>query len=533
MSQIRIDDLPVAETLTPEQEELIQGAGLKSFRPTLEALEDRLMMAGDITFSAATGIVTIQGTDAVDTAQVRIVSDSTTNNLPQVEVIHNDRIERFDVSQVKSILFRGEGGDDSFTNQTEGRFAIESRAYGGSGNDVLRGGSATDVFYGEDGNDILYGGAGNDRLYGGAGDDQLYGGLGADLLNGGTGNNTYDAGATDNRRVLYVNFDGADISNADLVKWAGNDWSAAGLDKNKDGIKVEAFLAGKANREDVINTVIWRLHADFRDLDVDVQRHTGLAVEGQKATTLFIGAATIDGQGSGLRGIASAVDVGNKNATDVGFVIHTYQGTDEEVAQFAANTAAHEAGHTFGLKHVDNEGLNDLMRVGGLASNSQNAKNDYTFLDRSLNVAEWPEGSDNVVHTKDAEGKVIQQNSYRTLAANLGLASSVASGSQGVTVSAADRTSGDPDEFGRCGCPLCQGAALSAEAAATLDTSTRSAVGGEQLVTVDPRSGVVTVSPARVQAVAAPASLDPNTAPTDEVFARGFDSDDLTYSRES
>src|SRR5262245_47163000 len=39
VTRIRIDDLPVAENLTPEQEELIQGAGLKSFRPSVEALE--------------------------------------------------------------------------------------------------------------------------------------------------------------------------------------------------------------------------------------------------------------------------------------------------------------------------------------------------------------------------------------------------------------------------------------------------------------------------------------------------------------
>jgi hypothetical protein len=291
MSRIRIDDLPVAENMTPEQEELIQGAGLKSFRPTLEVLEDRLMMAGDITFSADTGKVNIQGTDARDTAQVRIVNDATTNNVPKVEVVHNDRVERFDASQVTSIEFYGAGGDDEFTNNT----AITSRAYGGSGNDVLRGGSGIDVFYGGDGNDSLYGGAGNDRLYGEAGDDHLDGGLGGDLLDGGTGKNTYVSGATDGRRVLYVNFDGADISHADLVKWAGKDWDTAVLDKNKDGIKVEAFLPGVANREDIIRTVMWRLHMDFRDLDVDVQRHTELAVEGQKATTLFVGAATIDG----------------------------------------------------------------------------------------------------------------------------------------------------------------------------------------------------------------------------------------------
>src|SRR5262249_54519049 len=45
MTRIRIDDLPVAENLTPEQEALIQGAGLKSFRPSPEGLEYRFMPA--------------------------------------------------------------------------------------------------------------------------------------------------------------------------------------------------------------------------------------------------------------------------------------------------------------------------------------------------------------------------------------------------------------------------------------------------------------------------------------------------------
>jgi hypothetical protein len=525
MARVRIDDLPVAETLTPEQEELIQGAGLKSFRPTLEAPEDRLMMAGDITFAAATGVVTIQGDGIANRATVMQYQGDPQRgeNGLQVEVKIDFLTKRFDAAQLKSIEFHGAAGDDSFTNYTEGQFAIQSRAYGGSGDDVLRGGSVTDVFYGEDGNDILYGGEGSDRLYGGAGDDQLYGGLGGDLLNGGTGNNTYDAGALDGRRVLYVNFDGADISHDDLVKWAGKDWSATDLDKKKDGIKVQAFLAGEANREEVINQAIWRIHADSRDLDVDLQRHTGLAVEGRKATTLFIGNATIDGL-PGLRGIASDVDVGNDNTTDVGFVVQTWTGTDGEVAQFAANTAAHEAGHTFGLKHVDNAGLNDLMRVGGLATNAQNARNDYTFLDRSLDLAEW---RDKVVHTTDAEGNRIQQNSYRTLAANLGLASPVSSGSLGVAVSAADRTSGDPAEFGGCDCPLCQQSALRAEAAPQAVAAPASFPAAEKAVPARAESSSL-LALGEVQGAASPGiAKDRATALTDEVFAGGFDSGEL------
>lgn len=44
MARIKIEDLPVVENLTPEEEELIFGAGRPSFRPTLESLENREMM---------------------------------------------------------------------------------------------------------------------------------------------------------------------------------------------------------------------------------------------------------------------------------------------------------------------------------------------------------------------------------------------------------------------------------------------------------------------------------------------------------
>jgi hypothetical protein len=44
MARIRIDDLPPGEPLSPEQEELLFGAGFQPFRPMFEALEAREMM---------------------------------------------------------------------------------------------------------------------------------------------------------------------------------------------------------------------------------------------------------------------------------------------------------------------------------------------------------------------------------------------------------------------------------------------------------------------------------------------------------
>jgi hypothetical protein len=57
MARIKIEDLPVADNLTPEQEALIQGAGLRSFRPTFEALEARDVYAVGVTNALGAGLV--------------------------------------------------------------------------------------------------------------------------------------------------------------------------------------------------------------------------------------------------------------------------------------------------------------------------------------------------------------------------------------------------------------------------------------------------------------------------------------------
>jgi len=48
VERIKIEDLPVTENLTPEQEEQVEGAGLRSRRLSLEGLEDRQLMASHL-----------------------------------------------------------------------------------------------------------------------------------------------------------------------------------------------------------------------------------------------------------------------------------------------------------------------------------------------------------------------------------------------------------------------------------------------------------------------------------------------------
>src|SRR5262245_6916622 len=170
MTRIKIDDLLVAEGLSAEQEALILGAGLKSFRPRLEALEVREVPT--ITLGA-TGVLTIQGEGLSAQAKVSMVDGPSGNR--QVQVSLDDgpsgnrqvQVNLFDETQVKSIVFDGTGGNDRFTNDT----SKSSTAYGYGGNDVLIGGSGNDVLYGGDGNDTLYARSVNTKLYGGAGAD--------------------------------------------------------------------------------------------------------------------------------------------------------------------------------------------------------------------------------------------------------------------------------------------------------------------------------------------------------------------------
>jgi hypothetical protein len=95
------------------------------------------------------------------------------------------------------VRYFGDGGDDTFTNNT----TMPTYAEGGDGNDVLTGGFSNDTLIGDDpsgmdvGNDALYGRTGFDDLYGGPGHDALNGGRDGinDRVEGGAGYDTFYA----------------------------------------------------------------------------------------------------------------------------------------------------------------------------------------------------------------------------------------------------------------------------------------------------------------------------------------------------
>ena len=127
----------------------------------------------------------INGTDDSDTASVSMLNPLTV----QAELSGFIPCS-FALADVSSILFHGNDGDDTFTNNT----ALNSNAYGHNGNDSFQGGTAIDVSWGGPGMDSFASSDGADYAYGESGDDQF-------ILNSGN-----------NIESLFVNFGTGDDS---------------------------------------------------------------------------------------------------------------------------------------------------------------------------------------------------------------------------------------------------------------------------------------------------------------------------------
>jgi hypothetical protein len=191
------------------------------------------------------------------------------------------------------------------------------------------------------------------------------------------------------------------------------------LDPEYDGIRVQPFFAGRNDREQIISRLMTLVQEDLRPFGITLQRHRGLAVENQGATTLFLGANGIVGSnGQSNRHQACDIDYGNNNHTDIAFVCDETWDSTEQTALALADVALHEAGHTFGLHHV-NTGQSGLVYLESMGlrytmgrSRMDEWVQDTSFQDRTfvtyVDEFGFPHGPG-------------PQNSYQTLRRNLGL----------------------------------------------------------------------------------------------------------------
>lgn len=222
------------------------------------------------------------------------------------------------------------------------------------------------------------------------------------------------------RNVLYVNFDGATISRADFVRWGGRDWDPVQIFGNvvQNGVRVERFLANRADRDQVINQIIQQLQQDLQPFGITVRRHTGLAVEGAGATTIFVGANPV-----APMGLASDIDRGNDNATDIAFATEAgvgSQGTTQQFVLYNADNILHEAGHTYGLHHVYTEQESQIYQeamgrnytLNQLRERGLTIQDDWFYLDTAFLDRTFVPLVVNGVDHSDGQGP---QNSFRAM----------------------------------------------------------------------------------------------------------------------
>jgi len=154
----------------------------------METLENRQLMAANITANLSGGLLRVEGTPQNDTIIMRQVGS----------VISIDGVKINGSGTINKIEIRGLSGNDVLRADGNGAFnqsvRVPTTIWGGGNNDVIVGGTAADQLHGGSGNDTLKGGGGSDYLYGGSDNDQLFGGAGVDYLYGGSGNDSLFGG---------------------------------------------------------------------------------------------------------------------------------------------------------------------------------------------------------------------------------------------------------------------------------------------------------------------------------------------------
>jgi Ca2+-binding RTX toxin-like protein len=247
----------------------------RSFLPRLEQLDDRILPAVTASFSAATGILTVNGDAQNNTIVVsRDAAGTILVNGGAVAVQGGAAT----VANTTLIQVFGQAGDDRIAlDETNGALPA-AKLDGGDGNDTLIGGS---------GNDQLFGGAGDDSLFGGAGDDTLVGGAGNDRVFGEAGND----------RLIWNPGDGSD------------------LNEGGDGVDTVEVNGGNASERFLVSANGSRVRFDRTDpnpFSLDIGTSENLVVNGNG------GDDTISAAGLPADLIALTFDGGAGNDTLIG-----------------------------------------------------------------------------------------------------------------------------------------------------------------------------------------------------------------------
>ena len=170
------------------------------------------------------------------------------------------------------------------------------------------------------------------------------------------------------------------------------------LDRDRNGIQVASFQTAGLNRQQVIDRIVALVQNDLAPFNVAVETLGPGAVvpEGQNSTTIFVGPST-----TCHPHVAGDIDVGNNNRTDIAFVGVENWGTVDRTAVALADVVLHEAGHTYGLYHVNSGNQPETMGWRYSTPQSQWVA-DTGFLDRTFAI-------------KPGHGPAGPQNSYQVM----------------------------------------------------------------------------------------------------------------------
>lgn len=293
-------------------------------------------------------------------------------------------------------------------------------------------------------------------------------------------------GAPSTSRTLYLNFDGATFSRADMERWSGGQWNNLDeIDKGLNATKslstryANAYLSNTIlvdpydaietqggatvsrtpdQRNMIITRVMELLRADLADFAIQVRRTTGIEESATGSTTVFVGNTNVlDVQAHD--GLTCSVDYGNDDRKDVAFVrsepldadafedVGLFDRIERQALQLADNIL-HEAGHTFGLYHV-------VANPGPTGNPDPNA----TVLVETMGLRYATLGKSKETWAKDTKYMDFElppldgdgmgrgpQNSYRIMLRNFGLLPLVRIG-QNLSLSTAASSTVVPESF--------------------------------------------------------------------------------------
>jgi len=212
---------------------------------------------------------------------------------------------------------------------------------------------------------------------------------------------------------LYLNFDGVTLSAVDMDRYASD------LDPENDGVRVNSLFANRSDREVIVSGIMARVQADLDAFGITVRRHFGQTVENRGATTIYVGPSNMFHPH-----IASDIDFGNDNPTDIAFVGEENWGNADDIITALSDVVLHEAGHTYGVYHVNSVQNGTIYNeTMGLRYSTHQSEwlRDTSFLDRSFRE-----------YGSHGGGRGMQ-NTHQVLAANFGLSGN------GISVSSFDQ----------------------------------------------------------------------------------------------